>query len=284
MVDTDTDLKAFAGKYQWRMWIALAFVAIALLSACVWARHLMVMAAVNKGLGTPAGGLLAVICAGFAMAAPVYSAFLIALAPFSLNRRLILGIAWFGAVLTALAIGNIDKAKLGGPALFSQELIFGLPVISLGWLIPFSYLHWFKGWRLEFSGSERQDAREKITIATMLLLTFLVSLCFFSLQFASQRYIGIALVGMLVTSVLGSFLAIATWFVMRARLAILWFVFVGIAGYHLLSYVFFQFGAGVLAFENAMIITAVLLASLMGLIIMRVAGAKLLTGVPENGC
>lgn len=156
-------------------------------------------------------------------------------------------------------------------------LIYGLPVIALGWLIPFSYLHWFRDWRLEFPGSGCRVAREKITISTLLLLTFLASLCFFSLQFSSQRYILFALIGMLATSILGSFLTIAVWLVMRTRLAILGFVFVGVSSYFLLSYLSFQFGAGGLAFGNAIVVIAILLPALMGVLAFRVNGGELLT-------
>ncbi len=266
-----------------RVLIAIGLIAIILLSACVWARYLVVWAAINKGLGTPRGGLFSLICAGVAHASPIYAAFLVAFAPFSLNRRIVLGAIWLGAVMSAFAIGNIDRANLGNVMIFSPGLIYSLPVIALGWLVPFSYLHWFRGWRLEFLGSERQTKRERITISTLLLLTFLVSLCFFSLQFSSQRFITIALVGLLATSILGSILAIAVWFVMRTRFAILFLTVGGIGCYHLLSYIFFQSGApAAFAFGNALIVTSVLAATLSGLFVFRLNGGVLLTGNLEG--
>lgn len=242
----------------------------------------MVQATINGGLGATPGGLFAAICSGVAHASPIYGAFLIALAPFSFNRRVVFGTVWLGIVMSAMAIGNIGSADQGITILFSPGLVYALPVISLGWLIPFSYLHWFRGWRLGFPDSERQFNCEKITISKLLLLTFVVSICFFSLQFSGQQYITTALVGMLVTSILGSILAIEVWLVMRTRLAILIIVIAGFGCYSLFNFIFLQLGLGGMAFTNAMFITTVFTAALIGVFAFRMNGGVLLTGYPEH--
>ena len=58
------DESAANEKPPLKMWIALEIVAFALLAACLSARHLAIWASINKGLGTPSGGLLAAICSG----------------------------------------------------------------------------------------------------------------------------------------------------------------------------------------------------------------------------
>lgn len=252
----------------------------AVLTAIALAKYLIIGAQVAAGLGRPTSVLPGLICTGIAFASPVFAASVISIFRLRVLERNIVGIAWMAAVLFAFIVGSYAHAHQDTPVIFSRELIFALPAFSFGWCIPLLMFHYFRGWRIELAPSSSLRKPPKLTVSSLLAITMIVGLCFYSLQYAG-RFQFPALFGMAVTSCLAFLLIFAIWLVFRLRClyVVLGYVAFGFLAYAIAFWSLFAAGApGRYAMMNASMLTAFAMTILGGYVLTRLLGGRLITG------
>ena len=262
-------------KHAWSC-VAGVLLALALLVACFYAKQLTLGEAIARGLMKPSNPIPAMICVGLAFAAPVYSAFCVALLAAPFRMRLAIGVSWFGIVMAALALGNSAWPEHDSPAMFNADTQFAIPVVTLGWCVPLLILRWLKGWRLKLSDTDSRP--EQLTIASLLVVTFLSAICLSTLLYCRPGVQPIGLIGMLVSAALGFLLSLAIWLLMRVRFFVLAYFAIGLACFLILYFAMLSFGVGRNSTSTAVFITLFLEALLAGFVLARLGGAQLSSG------
>lgn len=261
-------------KHAWSF-VAGVLLAVALLVACLYAKQLTLGEAIARGMMKPSNPMPAMICVGLAFAAPVYSAFCIALLPAPFRIRLAIGVSWFGVVMAALAVGNSAWPGHDSPAMFNADTQFAIPVVTLGWCVPLLILRWLKGWRLRISGTDSNP--EQLTIASLLVVTLLSAVCLSTLLYCRPSVQPIGLIGMLVSAALGFLVSLAIWLLMRVRFFVSAYFAIGLACFLILYFAMLSFGVGRNSTSTAVFITAFLEALLAGFVLARLGGVQLAT-------
>jgi hypothetical protein len=200
----------------------LVFFAVAMIIAALTAKYLMIMGAYWSGMGLSVFKIYAfltaaAVCTGFMFAAPLWSAMFFAMTPFSRRVRLTVALAWFAVAMTTQFVGTQALPDFDSPTIFRPETLTVLPILTLGWCIPFVLMRVFRGWQIQFPGSDSQTVQPLISITSLMTATLLVALCLAALRLGDSSVQFVGLVGMLVAMGLGFVAVPLVWCLMRTK-------------------------------------------------------------------
>jgi hypothetical protein len=271
--------KPFAEK-MWRTFAMLAVVSIAILmlAGCLLAKRFVLNTAISKGLGTPVSPLPGMFFSGLAFAAPIQSAFLLALLPFSSIRRVGIACLWMVIVMLAFAIGIQSHPYQDSPAMFTVNLVCILPLVAFGWYLPLGLLSRLRGWQFSRNDSSTESINTGISITSLFAFTFVASLCLFALQFGPRGSYASGLIGMLIGVVSGSFSSLAIYFIMKLRPlnSLICYVVIGVGTYFVARQIMLAAGAGPMAHGNALFLSTLVFAILSGFVLAKCFGINLM--------
>jgi hypothetical protein len=274
----NNDANSDRTKGRQSAFIVFALFAITMIGSCLLAKRLVVGASYSTGMGIPTSKVPGMICSGIAFASPFYSAIILSIVGISQVRKLVFAVLWMATIIVAFVIGNTAFIYYGSPVLFSTNSLLLLPALTHGWLVPIWLVGVFKGWRLEFLDSPGYPLRTRITITNLLALTFVVSLCFFALQFRRTDSHMSWMIGLLVAALLGTIGVLLVWFIMRIRYFVVTYLLIVGATYFSVHLLMVRTGAGPWAVPNAIFLTTFVFALLGGFVLARLNGVQLATG------
>ena len=271
---------------QWHVFTAVAFVAIAslMLAGCLLAKQFVLNTAISRGMGAPTSPLPGMLFSGLAFAAPIQSAFLLALLPYSTIRKVVIACSWMAIVMIAFAIGLQAHPHQDSPAMFRSNLLCILPLVAFGCYIPLGLLNLLRGWQFARNGSSTEKASTNISISSLFALTFVASLCLFALQFGPQGSFVSGLIGMLVGIVFGSFSSVAIYFIIKLRpvYSLVCYSTIGVGTYFVACQIMLAAGAGPMAKGNALFLSTLILTILSGFVVAKCLGLVFTTRLAQN--
>ena len=110
--------------------LALASLAMLMVIGCLLAKRFVLNTAISKGMGTPVSPLPGMLFSGLAFSAPIQSAFLLSLLPFSWFRRVAIACAWMIVVVLAFVVGNRAHPFHDSPTMFKSNALCILPLVA----------------------------------------------------------------------------------------------------------------------------------------------------------
>ena len=279
------DNPAIAEK-QWYVFTLVAFAAIAslMLAGCLLAKQFALNSAISRGMGTPTSPLPGMLFSGLAFAAPIQSAFLLALLPYSTIRKVVIACSWMAIVMIALAVGIQSHPHQDSPAMFRSNLLCILPLVTFGCYIPLGLLNLLRGWKFVHNSSSAEKANTNISISSLFALTFVAALCLFALQFGPQGSFVSGLIGMLVGIVFGSFTSVAIYLIMKLRpvYSLVCYATIGVGTYFVACQIMLAAGAGPMANGNALFLSTLVLTILSGFVVAKWLGLVFTTRLAQN--
>lgn len=168
--------------------------------------------------------------------------------------------------------------------MFRTSLPFAFPLVAFGWFIPLGLLNRLRGWQLAADQVATEPTSRRISIASIFVFTFVVSLCFFVLQFGAQESYIPGLIGMLAGIVLGTVFSIAIYLMMKLPLAFSMasYITIGAGTFFVARQLMLAAGAGPMASGNALFLSSFVFALLSGFAVARCFGVVLVTSLPEK--
>lgn len=254
-----------------------------MLIGCLLAKQFVLNTAISKGMGTPVSPLPGILFSALALSAPIQSAFLLSLLPYSWLRRVAIACAWMIVVLLAFAVGNQVHPLQDPPAMFRNTTLCILPLFALGWFIPLGLLNLLRGWQLTPRYVSAISTNRKVSITGLFALTFVVSLCLFALQFGPQGSYLSGLIGMLIGSVLGAIFSLPIYIIMKLPpvFSLACYTIIGAATYFVARLILLAVGSGAMANGSALFLSTLVFATLSGFAIASCFGVDLVTRIPE---
>lgn len=259
--------------------VSLGIFAIFLLICGGWAKT-MFMDVIVQNARNPAKRSNTVgpaICLAMAYAGPLQSALLMAFLPFRLLVRVSIAVIWMTVTMLVFSWGNRVYDFMDTPMLFSDKIIFHLPLFTLGVFLSIQFIKSYGGWEFHYLGKKSGSPSNKFTISTVLIYTFLVAACFCPVQLLGGS-IGIGslfvtLAGMAVGLILSA--CIRLLMSIPPILTLVMYLSVGILTFYALKLIMSSTGAGTLSYGNALFISSILFAILFGVVIARLHGVQL---------